>query len=153
MYGNIAHTRTAGKSKPLLLELQTADDDSLENLMGIFFDQDAIIKCPWLALITIDAQINRAFDVLWQKRPLEPRREPRAPSTSKPRRFDGLDDIVFAILRAFANASYPPSALYDARDWLFGFPILDNKTGLNSVSLIMHSLELASRLHLPSYAS
>ncbi len=46
------------------------DDDAFEHLMGILFDQDAIIERAWLAFVAIDAQVDRPLDIFGQKGPL-----------------------------------------------------------------------------------
>ena len=68
-------------------------DNSLNHLMGIVFHQDAVVECARLALVGIDAEVNRPGVVFGQERPLEASGKPGAAPAAEARRFDHLHDV------------------------------------------------------------
>ena len=68
-------------------------DNSLNHLMGIVFHQDAVVECARLALVGIDAEVNRPGVVFGQERPLEASGKPGATPAAEARRFDQLHDV------------------------------------------------------------
>ena len=54
---------------------EAAEDDPFDHLMRIVFHQDAVIERARLALVGVDAHVDRAGMVLGQEGPLQPGRE------------------------------------------------------------------------------
>ena len=70
------------------------DQDALDDAVRIVFELIAIGEGARLALIAIDADVNRFFRILGNKTPLHSRRKRRAAASAEIRVLDFVDDVV-----------------------------------------------------------
>ena len=87
------------------------DDDAFEQLMRILLHQDAIVERARLALVGVDAHVDRAGMVLRQERPLQAAREAGAAAAAQAGVLDELRDVGRATcqrLRQTPGSRRPP---------------------------------------------
>ena len=79
------------------------EDDSLDHLMRIVLHQDPVVERARLALVGVDAEIDRAGMILGQEGPLEPGGEAGAAAAAESRRLHHLDDVdgLFLLEQSF----------------------------------------------------
>src|SRR3989442_14495767 len=73
---------------------ERGNDDALDQLMRIAFDDHAILAGSRLAFIGVAAQINRLARVLRHEAPFQPRRKTSATTAPEPAGFSRLDDVL-----------------------------------------------------------
>ena len=83
-----------------------ADDDPFEHLVRIFLHQDAVVERARLALVGIDAHVDRAGMVLRQEGPLQARGKPRAAAAAQIARLDHFDGAPASSRPAPSSAPY-----------------------------------------------
>ncbi len=98
--GDVEHPGTEEEFTPNVDERLVAtdrvarDDDPLEELVGIELDDLAILERAGLALVGIDAEIDRLLGLLREKAPLEAGRKAGAATTAKPRALHHLHELA-----------------------------------------------------------
>ena len=69
------------------------EDDAFEHLMRVLLHQDAVVEGAGLALVGVDAHVDRAGMVLGQEGPLEAAGEAGAAAAAQAGRLDRVDDL------------------------------------------------------------
>src|SRR5438093_4286986 len=73
---------------------ERGNDDALDQLMRILFDNHSIFAGSGLAFVGVAAQINRFGGILWNEAPLQARRKTSPTAAAKPAGFGRLDDVL-----------------------------------------------------------
>ena len=81
------------------------DRDAFEQLVRILLHQDAVVERARLALVGVDAQVNRPRMILRQEGPLQPAEKPAPPRPRRPESFTSFVTSSGAIASAFFSAS------------------------------------------------
>src|SRR5262249_28325836 len=69
------------------------EDDAFEYLVRVLFHEDAVVEGAGLALVGVDAEVDRAGVVLGQEGPLAAGREAGTAAAAQARRLDHVDDL------------------------------------------------------------
>ena len=75
------------------IQCEARDQDSFEQLMGVFVDDVAVLERAWLRFICIADQIDRLLLIRLDEAPLHPARETGASATAQPGVFDFIDNL------------------------------------------------------------
>ena len=70
------------------------DDDPFQDLVRVLLHEDAVIESSRLALVGVDAKVNRPRMILGQEGPLDAARKPRAAPPAQSRFLDDFDDFL-----------------------------------------------------------
>ena len=111
-----------------------AEDDPFEDLMRIVLHQDAIVERARLALVGVDAHVDRAGMVLGQEGPFQPGGKAGPAAAAELAGLDHFDDSAGRhsasdLLSGPVAAGRPRTP---ASVWLFGLSMLASKTGSKS---------------------
>src|SRR5436309_3329822 len=66
------------------IQCEARDQDSFEQLMGVFVDDVAVLERAWLRFIRVADQIDRFLLIRLDEAPLHPARETGASATAQP---------------------------------------------------------------------
>src|SRR5205823_10829547 len=69
-------------------------DDPLQKLVRVFLHENPVVEGSWLALVAINAEVNRTRMVLGQKGPFDAAGEAGTAPPAQSRILDRLDDLL-----------------------------------------------------------